>query len=77
MRGESLVAFDKSTGAIKWKSEADGYELSYNTPTLVAQHEELVVAVPGELWGVNLKNRKTEMVRANESNRQCFAHDDS
>ena len=56
--GRALVAFDKSTGAIKWKSEADGYELSYNTPTVVAQHEELVVAVPGELWGVNLKNGK-------------------
>lgn len=56
--GRSLVAFDKATGEIKWKSEADGYELSYNTPTVVAQHEELVVAVPGELWGVNLKTGK-------------------
>ena len=56
--GRSLVAFDKATGDIKWKSEADGYELSYNTPTVVADHEELVIAVPGELWGVNLNNGK-------------------
>ena len=56
--GRAIVAFDKTNGEEVWKSEAAGYELSYNTPTIVEQHQELVVAVPGELWGVNLKTGK-------------------
>jgi len=55
---QAIFAFDKSTGEQKWKSEAAGYELSYNTPTAVARHKELVVAVPGELWALHADTGK-------------------
>ena len=55
---QTIYAFDKRTGKETWKSAAGGYELTYNTPTAVAKHEELVVAVPGELWALNAKTGK-------------------
>ncbi len=55
---QSVIALDKTTGSERWKSEAEGYELSYNTPTVVPKHQELVVAVPGELWALNYKTGK-------------------
>ena len=30
----------------------------YNTPTIDAKNGNVIVAVPGELWGLNLKNGK-------------------
>ena len=54
----TVYGLDKTTGKQKWKSEADLYELSYNTPTVVAGHNEVVVAVPGELWGLHLDTGK-------------------
>ncbi len=56
--GQTVYAFDKRTGEEKWKSASAGYELSYNTPTPVAKHDELVVAVPGELWALHAKTGK-------------------
>lgn len=56
--GRAIVALNKSTGELIWESEAAGYELSYNTPTVVEQHNELVVSVPGELWALNLETGK-------------------
>lgn len=56
--GRSIFAFDKKTGEQRWRSEAAGYELSYNTPTIDAEREELVVAVPNELWGLNIHTGK-------------------
>ena len=53
--GRAVIAFDKNTGEQVWKAEAGGFELSYNTPTVDAQHDTLIVAVPGELWGLSLK----------------------
>ena len=32
--GRSVFAFNKRTGEQVWKSEADGFELSYNTPSI-------------------------------------------
>jgi outer membrane protein assembly factor BamB len=49
----ALIALDKNTGAEVWKVEADKMELSYSTPVLVttqAGREELVIAVPFEVW---------------------------
>lgn len=54
----AIYAFNKTTGKQVWKSEADGYELAYNTPTIIPKRSELVLAVPGELWGLNLANGK-------------------
>ncbi len=55
---QALYALDKRTGREVWQSKAAGYELSYNTPTPVAEHDELIVAVPGELWSLNAENGK-------------------
>jgi outer membrane protein assembly factor BamB len=56
--GQAIFAFDKATGEEKWKAEASGLELSYNTPTIDTNHGNLIVAVPGEIWGLNLKSGK-------------------
>lgn len=48
-----IFAFDKSTGKQVWKSESDGYELTYNTPTFVPQHQEILISAPGELWALH------------------------
>ena len=56
--GRSVIAFNKRTGEQVWKSEADGFELSYNTPSIIPEHNEVVVAVPGELWALNLETGK-------------------
>jgi outer membrane protein assembly factor BamB len=58
---QSLVALDKATGKEKWKSEASTLELCYSTPSIVHVDEtrdELVIAVPGEVWGLNPLNGK-------------------
>jgi outer membrane protein assembly factor BamB len=56
----SIYALDKLTGKEVWKAEADSTEFCYGTPALVesAGSAELVIAVPGEMWGLNLDNGK-------------------
>ncbi len=52
----AIVALNKSTGAVVWKAEAAALELSYGTPAIVhvdATRDDLVIAVPGEIWGLN------------------------
>ena len=52
----SVRALDTSTGKEIWKAESESMELSFSTPTLVdcgGGRTDLVVAVPGELWGFN------------------------
>lgn len=56
--GRALIALDKTTGEEQWKSEAGGYELSYNTPRVLPERNEVAVAVPGEIWGVNAETGK-------------------
>jgi outer membrane protein assembly factor BamB len=56
--GQAVVALDKMTGKEVWKAAAGMLELSYNTPTVVPRLNQLIVAVPGELWGLNLKTGK-------------------
>lgn len=53
---QSIRALDKSTGEEKWKAEARSLELAYGTPTLVqlsSGKTELVIGVPGEVWGID------------------------
>ena len=53
---QSVRALDKLTGKEQWKASASTLELSYGTPSLVTLKDdqaELVIAVPGEVWGVN------------------------
>ena len=52
----TIRALDKQTGEEKWKAEGDALELCFGTPTLVKQKDgshELVLAVPGEVWGLH------------------------
>lgn len=53
---KSIRALDKSTGKEVWKAVGAALELAYGTPSLVMLqdgHQELVIAVPGEVWGLN------------------------
>ena len=57
----AIVALDKATGKVEWKSEASTLALSYGTPAIVNvndSRDDLVIAVPGELWGLNPKSGK-------------------
>ena len=50
----ALVALDKETGSEVWKQEAQGFEGTWGSPILVDAGEgkqEIVLAVPGEMWG--------------------------
>ncbi|MEW6305596.1 MAG: PQQ-binding-like beta-propeller repeat protein [Verrucomicrobiota bacterium] len=57
---QSIRALDKKTGKELWKAEAR-IENVYNTPALVTLpggEAELVLAVPGEVWGLNADTGK-------------------
>lgn len=53
---QALVALDGKTGKQVWKAAADGMNGSWSTPVLVDDGrggQELVIAVPEEVWGLN------------------------
>jgi|GEM_PF-264643 len=53
---QSIRAIDNATGNEVWKATASALELAYGTPVIARvddQRDELVIAVPGEVWGVN------------------------
>lgn len=52
----SVYALDKLTGQEVWQAEGDSLELCFGTPVLVDHDDgrtDLVLALPGELWGMN------------------------
>ncbi len=52
---QAIVALDKTTGKELWRQEAGMLELTYGTPrivTLADQKTEIVIGVPGEMWGL-------------------------
>jgi outer membrane protein assembly factor BamB len=54
--GRALYALDKATGKVAWKAPGARLELTYATPVLAAtegDRQELLLAVPGEIWGMN------------------------
>jgi outer membrane protein assembly factor BamB len=58
---ESIRALDKLTGKEVWKSEGASLSRSYSTPIVLtnkAGNDELIVAVPFELWSLNPANGK-------------------
>ena len=53
---QSIRALDRTSGREIWKSEGAALELAYGTPGLVSLDngsQELVIAVPGEVWGMD------------------------
>lgn len=58
---QRILALDQTSGAVVWEAEAATLELCYSTPAIVqvdATRDDLVVAVPGEVWGMNPRNGK-------------------
>ncbi len=58
---QSLRALEKSTGREVWNSATATLELCYSTPAIVQVDEsrdDLVIAVPGEIWGMNPRTGK-------------------
>ena len=58
---QSIRALNASTGEEVWKAAASSLELAYGTPVLVpvdSTRTDLVIAVPGEVWGLNPKTGK-------------------
>jgi outer membrane protein assembly factor BamB len=52
----AVVALDKKTGRQVWKTPGRRLSLSFSTPALVkapSGRTDLVVAMPGEVWGLN------------------------
>ncbi len=60
IESRTIYGLNKLTGEIKWKSPADSLHLTYSTPILVKGPErtEMIVSVPGEVWGMNPKSGK-------------------
>jgi outer membrane protein assembly factor BamB len=57
---ESIIAFNKRTGDEVWRTPAQGYGAFWGTPVLAAVDDrfELVLSVPGEVWGMNPETGK-------------------
>jgi outer membrane protein assembly factor BamB len=58
---QSLVGLDKMTGEEVWRQEAAGFGSVWGSPILVevdADRTDLVIAVPGEVWGFNPETGK-------------------
>ena len=52
----TIYALEKTTGEQVWKVESDKTELTYGTPALADLghgKQEVVIAVPNEIWGIN------------------------
>jgi outer membrane protein assembly factor BamB len=52
----AMVALDKATGKEAWRQPGEGLEACWGTPVLADAGEnkqDLVIAVPGEIWGMN------------------------
>ena len=57
----TIYALDKLSGKEVWKTEVAALDLCFATPILVAGEgggSDLVIAVPGELWGLNPESGK-------------------
>lgn len=71
----SIVAFNKKTGKREWKQSIQGYTSLWGTPVLTKVDDtrtDLVIGVPGEIWGLNPENGKLrwycEGVESNQFN---------
>ena len=66
--GGAIVGLDKATGKEAWRAPTEGLELAYSTPILVKNgaEEDLVLAVPQEIWGMNPANGKLRWYATHE-----------
>jgi len=52
----TIYALDKATGKVTWKAHGDQLDSAYGTPIVATgegDQRELLLAVPGEIWGLN------------------------
>jgi hypothetical protein len=58
VESRAMYAFDTYTGKQVWKAPADGFESTWGTPVVATAggHSDVVISVPGEIWGVNPEN---------------------
>lgn len=57
----AIIAVDKASGSVRWRAEGDVLQMAYGTPMVLPSadgKEDLVMAVPGELWGLNPETGK-------------------
>ena len=57
----AIYAFDRETGEQSWKAEADSLVSIYGAPaisTVSADRDDLIISVPGEIWGMNPETGK-------------------
>lgn len=57
----AIYALKQTDGEVVWKAPGESLELCYSTPGVVKVNDErtdLVVAIAGELWGINPENGK-------------------
>ncbi len=57
---QTIFGINKNTGEIIWKAPGAILELAYGTPVIaqVNGRDDLVIAVPSEVWGLNPNNGK-------------------
>ncbi len=80
---EALVALNKHTGETVWRKEAAGFSGTWATPVLVPVDDtrtDLVVSVPGEVWGFDPASGKLlwycESPTSNPVAASLVTHDD-
>mgnify|MGYP006273420593 CR=1 FL=1 len=59
--GRAVLALHRDHGRVVWKAEATALELAYGTPAQLKYDDgrtELILAVPGEVWGLNAATGK-------------------
>lgn len=61
---ETLFGLDPETGEERWKESAHGFADIWGTPVIAegAKGSEIVLAVPGETWGLNPKSGKLRWI---------------
>ena len=58
---KAIVALNRATGEEVWRQDADMLELTFATPRIVSLEsgeDELVISVPGEMWGMKAATGK-------------------
>ena len=60
IESDAIYAFNGKTGELAWKQDSPGYTSNWSTPILVEAdgRTDLVLAVPGEVWGMNPESGK-------------------
>ena len=83
IEGDALVALNRDTGEVAWKQSTPGYTDNWSTPVLVPAGDDrtdLVLAVPGEVWGLNPSSGKLrwycEIPGSDSARASVVAHDD-